>query len=219
MAYARRSRRTSRVRRSSGRDWFWAAPVQRVGRGGSDFGPYSVTRPGWSNMGDEVGDNVNYTNGLSRIYFAHGSTSYHREDSREARIRDRPWRVHWFEGQILLTYPETGPTTPTRYLYAGYLTMGAAQAIPRTEGSDIVSGILSPEGRGVTTRYLSIVSNTADSAAAVDRQRFMKLRIGHTVNPDQDWLINFHVDHVEGTVDSGSPPELLVHGRFRCSRT
>ena len=191
MPYGRRSRRTSRVRRSSGLDWFWAAPVQRVGRGGSDFGPYSVTRPGWLSMPEDDMSDRNYSNDLSRIYYAHGATTFHREDSREARIRDRPWRVHWFEGDITLTYPETGPTTPPRYLYAGHVTMGAATSIPREEGTGVPSGILSPEGRGVTTLYMSVITNSQGGEFASDRRRYRKMRVGHTVQPDQDFLINF----------------------------
>jgi len=225
MPYRRSSsKRSYRRSATAGRDYFWAAPVQRVGRGGSDFGPFSVARPGWSSIKASgsiaQNDRLNFSNGLSRVYNAHGATSFQREDSREARLRDRPWRIHYFEGTI--TVAISSQVVKAAW-FASEVIMGAAVSIPREEGSNVPSGIIGPEDRQAITLYYAVfgsgstVNNPANSQG-VHRRSFSRMPIRKTLNPDQDWLINWHANHIEGDIPVGAC-QMLVHGRFRCSRT
>jgi len=219
MAYRRMARRARTTRSRAGRDFFWAAPVQRVGRGGSDFGPFSVARPGFTKVEAQdsslkVGSRINFSNDLSRLYGAHGATTFQVEDSREARLRDRPWRIEYFEGSIFMG--ATQSLTGSDNAIAGAILMGSSVAIPRQEGANVPSGILLSEARRVHTEYFVY----GRGAATLPMQRsYRKLRIGLTLDPAQDFLINGEIDHLEGTAVDADKWQMLVYGRFRCSRT
>lgn len=220
---ARRTRNTryrGLVRGSSrgGRDYFWAMPIQRVNRGGSNFGPFSVTRPGWTSLGTgsdtlSRNDRVNFSNGLSTIYGSMGATTFQREDVREADVRERPWHIHYFEGIIQL---ETHGTTTG--LVALYCAMGPSTMIPREEGSGVPSGILAPDARRTKTVFMTMAGG--DMVGRLADYRTSRLRINRRLEPDQDWLINFECAHAEGSgLTKVEDYQVMVFGRFRCSRS
>jgi len=160
-----------------------------------------------------TGQAVNFSNGLSRLYSAHGATSFQREDEREADVRDRPWRIESFEGTLGVFLTGSSPKGVDD-AFGISCRMGASVAIPREEGSGVPSRILLPEASIVRTEYFAY----AGQSATIPLQRaYQRLRIGRTLYPSQDWLINFEVDHTEGTMEA-KDVQVLVYGRFRCSR-
>jgi len=218
MPYRRATRRARTSRRSTGRDYFWAAPVQRVGRGGSDFGPFTVSRVGFLEMKADAGTRINYSNGLSKIYSAHGATTYQLEDSREADLRERPWKIHFFEG--VMSASISNISSSSNYVrHHVQVRMGAAVAIPREEGVNVPSGSLLPESERAQVEYFSLLrwpGTTWTGPEGIVR-RWRRLPISKTLMPDQDWLINAQVVHSEGN-NAANGISIGVHGRFRCSR-
>jgi len=212
MAYRKRSGRRASA---SGRDYFWATPVQRVGAlDANDKYPWNVARPGWTGIATNQSNPTNLTNDLSYATSRHGATTVRWDDAYEFRPRDRTWKVHYFQGQVILGHHGSSVAD---FYGAGRLSMGAGLAMPRAEGSGVPSDLLTPEGRRIETHYLAIIVGQADTGGAVmDRQRHVAMKVGKTLAPDQDWYINFEWDHREGSLQGA--PQILVHGRFRCSR-
>jgi len=213
MPYRRKSRRTFRP---SGRDYFWAIPVQAVESGASDKGWLNVDRPGFT-LDDKATTNwVNLTNDLTQILPRHGATTIRWDYQREMMPRDREWRIHYFQGQLIMVL---AGGSAGHHVIAGQMDMGPGMWIPRTEGSNVPSNTIRETSYSVHTEYFAadgqLAGNVYDSGQLMAIKSYKRLRMALTLRPQQSFYVNVSIDHAEG---GASKAQFLIHGRFRCSR-